>query len=51
MSQAVARLKQIGRPAIPKLIEILGNARNRESIVVLLVTFLDNETLPTWSLL
>src|SRR4029453_13724355 len=48
MSQAMARLKQIGRPAIPKLIEGLGNARNREAIVALLVTFLDNETLPTF---
>jgi HEAT repeat protein/tRNA A-37 threonylcarbamoyl transferase component Bud32 len=46
MTQAVARLRQIGRPAIPKLIEALGMARNRERIVALLVTFLENETLP-----
>src|SRR5438128_8349570 len=48
MAQAIARLKQIGRPTIPKLLDALDNARNREPIVALLVTFLDNETLNTF---
>jgi serine/threonine-protein kinase len=46
--QAVTRLKQIGRPAIPRLLEAFDVARYREPIVALLVTFLDNETLPTF---
>lgn len=46
IAQAVARLKQIGRPAIPKLIDALGTARIREPIVALLVMFVDNDTLP-----
>jgi eukaryotic-like serine/threonine-protein kinase len=45
-AQAVARLKQIGRPAVPKLLEALDSARNREPLVGLLATFLDNDTLP-----
>jgi serine/threonine-protein kinase len=45
-AQAIARLKQVGRPAIPKLLEALEQARNREPLVALLATFLDNETLP-----
>jgi serine/threonine-protein kinase len=48
MARAIARLKQIGQPAIPKLLEALDTARNREPIVALLVTFLNNETLPTF---
>jgi HEAT repeat protein/tRNA A-37 threonylcarbamoyl transferase component Bud32 len=47
-SRAVAKLKQIGRPALPKLIEALGTARNRERIVGLLVTFVQDATLPVF---
>jgi serine/threonine-protein kinase len=45
-AQAVARLKQIGRPAIPKLLEAIEEARTREPLVGLLVPYVDNETLP-----
>lgn len=45
-AQAVAKLKQIGRPAIPKLLEALEHAKNREPLVALLAALVDNETLP-----
>jgi len=42
--QAISRLKEIGRPALPKLVDVLGNARHPEIIEDLLAAFLDNET-------
>jgi serine/threonine-protein kinase len=45
-TQAVTTLKQIGRPAVSKLIEALGTARHQDRLVSLLTTFLDNDTLP-----
>src|SRR5437870_2840169 len=42
--QALARLKEIGRPALAKFVEALGSARHPEIIEELLATFLDNET-------
>jgi serine/threonine-protein kinase len=47
-TQAVTTLKQIGRPAVAKLIEALGTARHPERLVGLLTTFLDNDTLPVF---
>jgi HEAT repeat protein len=44
--KAAAKLEQIGQPALLKLIEALGAARNRESIVSVLTTMLQNNTLP-----
>src|SRR4030095_5860750 len=44
--QAISRLKEIGRPALAKLVEALGNAKNPEAIEELLTAFLDNETFP-----
>jgi HEAT repeat protein len=42
--QALARLKEIGRPALAKFVDVLGNARHPEIIEELLAAFLDNET-------
>src|SRR5262245_29386973 len=42
--QALARLKEIGRPALAQCVEALGKARHPESIEELLATFLDNDT-------
>ncbi len=42
--QALSRLKEIGRPALAKFVEALGNARHPESLAELLAAFLDNET-------
>jgi serine/threonine-protein kinase len=47
-AQAVATLRQIGPPAIPKLIAALGSARHQERLVSLLTTFLDQDTLPVF---
>jgi HEAT repeat protein len=44
--QANTRLRQIGRPAIPKLIEALGQTRYRDRIVAVLAALLNNETFP-----
>jgi serine/threonine-protein kinase len=45
-SQAILKLKQIGRPAIPRLIGALARGHNAATIVELLVAYLNNETLP-----
>ncbi|MGE3536097.1 MAG: HEAT repeat domain-containing protein [Candidatus Tectimicrobiota bacterium] len=45
-AQALIRLKEIGRPALSKFIEALGSAKNPELLEDLLVSLLDNETLP-----
>ena len=42
--QALAKLKEIGRPALAQFVEALGRARNPEGIEDLLAHFLDNET-------
>jgi serine/threonine-protein kinase len=42
--QAISRLKEIGRPALAKFVDVLGNARHPEIIEELLAAFLDNET-------
>jgi hypothetical protein len=42
--QAISRLKEIGRPALAKFVEALGEAKNPEGIEELLTAFLDNET-------
>ncbi len=44
--RAALKLKQIGEPAIPKLIEALGNARHPAVIEQLLLGFVRNSTLP-----
>jgi HEAT repeat protein/tRNA A-37 threonylcarbamoyl transferase component Bud32 len=46
VTQALTRLRQIGQPAIPKLIEALSQARYRERIIAVLVTLLNNDTFP-----
>jgi serine/threonine-protein kinase len=47
-AQAAGALRQIGRPAIPKLLEALGTGRHQERLVSLLASLLDNDTLPTF---
>jgi serine/threonine-protein kinase len=42
--QALARLKEVGRPALARFMEALGQAKHPESIGELLATFLDNDT-------
>jgi len=42
--QAISRLREIGRPALAKFVEALGDAKNPEVIEELLTAFLDNET-------
>jgi len=42
--QALSRLKEIGRPALARFVEALGNARHPEIIEELLAAFLDNAT-------
>ncbi len=43
---ALLRLKQIGAPAIPRLLEAIPGARNTAPIEAALKSFLDEETLP-----
>lgn len=47
-TQLVAKIKQIGQPAIPKLLEAFDTQSNRDSVVAFLVPFVDNETLPVF---
>jgi len=42
--QALSRLKEIGRPALARFVEALGDAKNPEVIEDLLTAFLDNDT-------
>src|SRR5712691_6923186 len=42
--QAISRLQEIGRPALARFVEALGEAKNPEVIEELLTAFLDNET-------
>ena len=42
--QALSRLKEIGRPALGRFVEALGDAKNPEVIEELLTAFLDNNT-------
>jgi len=46
--RALFKLKQIGEPAIPKLIEALGNAENVVTLEQLLSSLVRNNTLPTF---
>ncbi|HEC20615.1 MAG TPA: serine/threonine protein kinase, partial [Gammaproteobacteria bacterium] len=46
--RALYKLKQIGEPAIPKLIEALGNAQNTATLEQLLVSLARNSTLPLY---
>ena len=46
--RALFKLKQIGEPAIPKLIEALGNPQNTATLEQLLGSFVRNSTLPTF---
>jgi serine/threonine-protein kinase len=45
-TQALARLKQIGRPAVPKLIQALGRSSGAGVLTELLTKLLDNVSLP-----
>ncbi|MEE8303467.1 MAG: HEAT repeat domain-containing protein [Candidatus Tectomicrobia bacterium] len=44
--QAIVRLKEIGKPAIPKLIQLLGKMPSSDVLIDLLSAFLDNASLP-----
>ena len=44
-AQAIARLKQIGKPAVPRLIRVLTRTPSSETLIDLLSTLLDNTTL------
>lgn len=44
--QALARLKEIGRPALVKFVEALSEAKNPDILTDLLTSFLDNDTFP-----
>ena len=46
--RALFKLKQIGEPAIPKLIEALGNSQNTATVEQLLGSFIRNSTLPAF---
>jgi len=46
--RALFKLKQIGEPAIPKLIEALGNTRNTATLEQLLTSLVRNNTLGTF---
>ena len=46
--RALFKLKQIGEPAIPKLIEALGNATNTATLEQLLTGLVRNSTLATF---
>lgn len=43
---AIAKLKQIGEPAIPKLIEAMADTQPNSTIESLLISMLDNRSLP-----
>jgi HEAT repeat protein len=45
-TQALVRLKQIGKPAIPKLIQALGKSSTTDGLIELLTALLDNDSLP-----
>lgn len=49
VTQAVARLKNIGRTSAAKLIDGFGKAPTPDPLVEVLATFLDNETFPFFS--
>ena len=46
--RALFKLKQIGEPAIPKLIEALGSPQNTATLEQLLGSFIRNSTLPAF---
>jgi eukaryotic-like serine/threonine-protein kinase len=47
-TQLVAKIKQMGEPAIPKLLEAFETQGNRERVAMFLVPFVDNDTLPSF---
>lgn len=49
VSQAVARLKNIGRTSAAKLIDSFGKAQTPAPLAEVLATFLDNDTFPFFS--
>ncbi|MHA2067782.1 MAG: HEAT repeat domain-containing protein, partial [Candidatus Thorarchaeota archaeon] len=48
-AQAIARLRQIGKPAVPRLIRVLTKTPFAETLIDLLSTLLDNTTLSYFS--
>ena len=46
--RALFKLKQIAEPAIPKMIEALGNAKNTATLEQLLSSLVRNNTLATF---
>ena len=46
VAHAISRLKQIGRPAVPPLIQALGAMQNSEMLTKLLAMLLDSQSLP-----
>lgn len=49
VAQATATLRQIGPPAISKLLEVVGKARQPETIVAVLAQMVDHDSLPLLS--
>jgi HEAT repeat protein len=47
--QAVARLKQVGKPAVPKLLQALSRSSDPGVLIDLLTTLLDDTSLPLFS--
>ena len=47
-AQVMGTLRQIGAPAIPKIIEALNAGRHQDRLVSLLTSFLTNDTLPVF---
>jgi serine/threonine-protein kinase len=47
-TQLVTKIKQIGEPAVPKLLEAFETHGNRERVAMFLVPFVDNDTLPSF---
>jgi serine/threonine-protein kinase len=48
-AQAIARLRQIGKPAVPRLIRVFTKTPSAETLIELLSALLDNTTLPYFS--
>ena len=46
LKEAIVKIKKIGEPAIPKLINALAESANNKPLENLLLNFLDNKTLP-----
>ncbi|MEE8292762.1 MAG: hypothetical protein V3R80_14905, partial [Candidatus Tectomicrobia bacterium] len=46
MTRIITQFQQIGPSVIPKLLDALDHAGKHDNVVTLLVTFVDNQTLP-----